>query len=124
MRDCPGGKCRISFLSQLQGGGGEPAPPYRLGGQAHQLDSRRAEGRLSESGLHQMSLDVPFIEEATEASLLSDPDGWHLLLISRHGAQSIFVTRDHVAAAMDGGTLEPGHVPLEHFEKRLRLGGY
>ena len=68
--------------------------------------------------------EVPFWENATEASLLADPDGWRLVLISDRGRESVFTSRNDVGHVILHENLSNESAVFDHFEERLRAAGY
>lgn len=67
---------------------------------------------------------IPFRENSTEASLLAHPDGWHLVLISDSGRDSVFASRNDVGRAILHEYLSDEAAVFGHFEERLRAAGY
>jgi hypothetical protein len=68
--------------------------------------------------------DIPFWENAIEASLLAHPDGWHLVLISDRDRESVFASRNDVGDAILHENLGNESDVFGHFEERLRAAGY
>jgi hypothetical protein len=68
--------------------------------------------------------DIPFWEDATEASLLAHPDGWHLVLISDRDRESVFASRNDVGDAILHENLGNESAVFDHFEEQLWAAGY
>lgn len=68
--------------------------------------------------------DIPFWENATEASLMVHPDGWHLVLISDRDRESVFASRGDVGDAILHENLGNKAAVFDHFEERLWAAGY
>jgi hypothetical protein len=68
--------------------------------------------------------DIPFRENATEASLLAGLDGWHLVLISDRGRESVFASRNDIRDVILDENLGNESAVCDHFEERLRAAGY
>jgi hypothetical protein len=68
--------------------------------------------------------DIPFWENAIEASLLAHADGWHLVLISDRGRESVFASRNDVGDVILHENLGNESALFGHFEERLRAAGY
>ena len=68
--------------------------------------------------------DIPFRENATEASLIAHPDGWHLVLSSDHDRESVFASRNDVGDAILHEKLDNESAIFDHFEERLWAAGY
>jgi len=68
--------------------------------------------------------DIPFHENATEASLAAGLDGWHLVLISDRDRHSVFASRNDVGDVISHENLGNEPALLDHFEERLRAAGY
>ena len=68
--------------------------------------------------------DIPYRENATEASLQADPDGWHLVVISGRVRESVFTSLNEVRDVILYENLGNESAVFGHFEERLRAAGY
>jgi hypothetical protein len=70
------------------------------------------------------NVNIPFRGDATEASLVPDPLGWCLVLISASGREPIIASRTDVAeAVLNQSPSKRAHIP-DYFEDRIRAAGY
>ena len=70
------------------------------------------------------NVNIPFRDDATEASLVPDPLGWCLVSISATGREPIIASRTDVAeAVLNQSPRKRAHIP-DCFEDRIRAAGY
>ena len=55
---------------------------------------------------------------------MAHPDGWHLVLISDRGRESVFASRNDVGDVILHEHLGNESAVFGHFEERLRAAGY
>jgi hypothetical protein len=67
--------------------------------------------------------DIPFRENAIEASLIAHPAGWHLVLISDRDRESVFASRNDVGDAILHENLSNESAVFDHFEERAPVRG-
>ena len=67
---------------------------------------------------------LPYDPSATEASLVAEPGGWLVVLISAGGRQSVFAPRNDVGDVIGHSNLDHRPTVVGHFEEQLRAARY